>query len=488
MHKSQLFLYTLLAFVAGIAVQSYIALPVFVVYALAGAGGFLLVFWHIFYTNQSVLLLSLLCIAFAFGVFRYEQKEMSTESATLRAFNGAGEVSLRGVVADEPDIREKNTRYVISARSVETENGVYQVFGNALLFTNRYPAYEFGDLIVFTGTLRAPEMFDGFDYPEYLAKDGIYSQMFYPDSVFINAGQAGRLHAILFRIKRTFKDAVERALPEPHAAFLAGLVIGARSSIPEGILESFRITGVSHIIALSGFNITIIAESIRKTLRLFSISPSVTFWAASVFIALFTLMVGASPSIVRAALLGMLVLLARKEGRMYAPTNALVCVGALMILHNPKILRFDSAFQLSFLATAGLLYIAPRIETYVSRLPSAGGVRDNIITTLSAQALVLPLLLFQFGTISLISPVANILILSVIPVTMLFGFILWITSFISTAASLAPAGAAYLLLAYQLFVVEVLRQAPFAMVYIGAFSGVLVVLLYSGIAYWLLKR
>ena len=250
--------------------------------------------------------------------------------------------------------------------------------------------------------------------------------------------------------------------PGPYAAFLKGILLGSRSSIPSWLLDAFQATGVTHIIALSGFNISIIADTISRVLRRFYVSPRGTFWISLFVITLFTLMVGASSSIVRASLMGILVLLAAKEGRRYQGPNALVFVGALMVLHNPAILRFDVAFQLSFLATAGLLFVAPRLGPTFHFLPEFFGFRTNMVTTLAAQIMVLPLLLYYFGGVSLVSPFTNILILSFMPLTMLFGFFAGLIGMVWTSAGIVAGAVAYALISYHIFIVKLFSSIPFA--------------------------
>ena len=178
-------------------------------------------------------------------------------------------------------------------------------------------------------------------------------------------------------------------------------------------------------------------------------------------IALFTVMVGASPSIVRASVMGVLVLLAAKEGRRYQGPNALTFAGAVMVLHNPAILRFDVAFQLSFLATAGLLFVAPRLEPKFQFLPELFSFRNNMVTTIAAQITVLPLLLYHFSAVSLVSPLSNILILSFMPLTMFFGFLGGLIGMVWVSAGIIAGGLVYALISYHIFVVTLLSSVPF---------------------------
>jgi len=463
MHKSNVFLLGLLSFITGVGIRSFFDVDIRFVLVCAIVGAFLIVCW--FFERNKIFfgIAGIVFVAFGFGIMRFSWHETAKEEATVLTYAHGNTLTIRGMVEDAPDVREKNTRLVIRvAEVVPDKNEMPRAAeGKVLLFVNRYPVFQYGDELQARGILQLPEEFSGFDYPSYLAKEQIYSLMYYPDTTLISSHNGNGVKRLLFLSKQKFEQSIERMLPEPHAAFLKGILLGSRSSIPAWLLDAFQITGVTHIIALSGFNITIIADSISRVLRRASMSPQETFWISFTLIALFTVMVGASPSIVRASVMGVLVLFAMKEGRRYQGPNALTFAGAIMILHNPAILRFDVAFQLSFLATAGLLFVAPRLESTFKFLPELFSFRNNMVTTLAAQITVLPLLLYHFGSVSIVSPLSNILILSFMPLTMFFGFLSGVIGMIWTGGSIIAGGIVYALISYHIFVVTLLSAVPF---------------------------
>lgn len=463
MHKSKIFLFALFAFVAGVGIRSFFEISNLVYMALAAGGAFFIVYW---FFNRSAVFLGVAGLVFVctgFGMMRFSWHESAKEETTFLAYANSNTITLRGIVYDAPDAREKNTRLIV--RVTEATQGADKtprgVNGNVLLFVNRYPVFQYGDEVQIRGVLMLPEEFSGFDYPAYLAKDQIYALMYYPQMELLSSGKGNAIKQFLFLLKQKFEQSIERILPEPHAAFLKGILLGSRAGIPEWLLHAFQTTGVTHIIALSGFNITIIADGLSRVLRGLSVSPRGTFWISFGSIALFTLMVGASPSIVRASVMGILVLLAAKEGRQYQGPNVLTFAGAMMILHNPAILRFDVAFQLSFLATAGLLFVAPRLESRFRFLPRQFGFRNTMATTIAAQIMVVPLLVYYFGGVSLVSPISNVLILSLMPLTMFFGFLGGLAGIIWTSGGIVVGGMAYALISYHVFVVTFLSSIPF---------------------------
>ena len=149
----------------------------------------------------------------------------------------------------------------------------------------------------------------------------------------------------------------------------------------------------------------------------------IAFWISVVVIILFVILTGASASVVRAAVMGLLLSFAHGYGRLYDQKNSIILAGAVMIYHNPLTLVFDIGFQLSFAAVLGLIYLYPWLESRSYKISKLGVIKELILMTLSAQIAVAPLLIYYFGNFSLISLPANILILPFIPAAMLAGFI-----------------------------------------------------------------
>lgn len=247
-------------------------------------------------------------------------------------------------------------------------------------------------------------------------------------------------------------QAIEKILPEPQASFLAGLLFGIEENIPENLLENFNLTGTRHITALSGYNITIIASLLMGFLLWIGFWRKHAFFIAIIGIIFFVLFTGASASVVRAAIMGTLVLIAQQVGRASSPKNLLASAAFLMILKEPTALLDNIGLQLSFAATIGIIYFSP----YLKKLPQI------LSTTLSAQIAVMPLIIFYFKQVSLISPIANLLILPIIPVTMLLGFIALIFGVLWTPIGIFLAWPAWLFLTYEIKIVELLAKLPFA--------------------------
>lgn len=454
MTSSRIFLFLLLAFIIGVASGSFFDISESFVLA---AVVIVLIITVIFYKrgsrmkNFKVAFASFLFIAFVFGVLRFDASESSTKAMTI--FNDSGvEVVLSGQVIDEPQRLSDKQRLVVRAKEIIASEYSFAIDEKVLVATNLYPEYEYGDLLEVEGKLVAPQKFDDFDYAAYLAKDSIFSLLYYPK--IDKTGEASlSLFRKIFQAKRSFQDSVSRSIAEPNASFLNGILLGSREGIPKSLKEDFNKTGTTHLLAISGYNITVVALYISVLLTFF-MRRQKAFWFAIIGIIVFTILTGASASVVRASVMGILVLIARQAGRFYNPANSIVFAGAAMIALNPKVLRFDVGFQLSFLATLGLLYLYPLIQKKMEKVPGLWTFKDNFIATVSAQLAVLPIILYNFGNFSPVSAPANVLVLPVIPLAMLLGFLSGVSGLAWSGLGRIVGLAAWLVSEYVILVVR----------------------------------
>ena len=437
--------------------------------------------------NKKVFLVSLFVLAASLGVLRFDVADLNKGNPVLDKVVEQ-EVILEGVIVDEPDERENNTRFIVNFESLILETNK-EVSGKAIITADIHPRFSYGDTIHIEGELRKPKNFvdddgDTFDYVSYLSKDEIFYQMFYPKLELIESGGGNPVKRTLFAFKRSFLEKVGKVIPDPQVSLLGGLVVGAKQSLGEELQEDFRKTGIIHIVVLSGYNVTIVAEAI---MRFFSFLPYVFGVSiGAIAIVFFAIMTGASATIVRASMMAILVLLARATGRTYAITRALFIAGFIMVLHNPKILVFDSSFQLSFTATIALIYLAPKIEKHFHLVPTKWQLREFAVATVATQVFVLPMILYKMGMLSLVALPVNLLILMFIPLTMLFGFITGMVGFVSTLLSFPFAFVTNVLLTYQLKVVDIFASLPFAAIEINYFPIWITILVYViyGVFIW----
>ncbi len=426
---------------------------------IAGGGifvfGLLLLIFALLKRDRRKIVFGFCILALAFGVWRSHEVMSRRPPEISGSFKNDQRVNFNGVVVEEPDRRSDFAQYVLKNEDL----------GRILVKINLYPEYFYGDVLTISGNLETPvrQLTDsGFDYQNYLAKDNIFLIIRYPEVTLLNHPESLNFYAYLLILKRNFITIIEKILPEPSSSFLAALLVGARRTLPDNLVNAFNTTGTSHIVAISGYNISIISIMLLNFLSYLFLPRRFIFWIVIICLLMFTLIAGAGASVVRASIMGGLLVLAGREGRFYLVTNAIVFAGAAMLFFNPYLLRYDTGFQLSFLAALGLIYLAPYFNRWFAGLPNFLSFRTNLSATLSAQIMTLPIIFWEFGRVSLISTLANVLILPAIPTTMFFGFLAGLSGFISLKIAAILILPAWLLLSYQIWVVKFLSLVPFA--------------------------
>ena len=391
---------------------------------------------------------------------------------------------LEGIVVSESDVRDFNTRLTIELLGYDTRVLVKVPF---------YPEYNYGDQVLFIGRLERPEGFVGdsgrfFDYQNFLLKDNIRYVSNYPELELVATRQANPVKQWLFDIKHWFIGQLQTLLPEPQVSLLGGLLLGAKSAMGQELLEDFRDTGVIHIVVLSGFNITIVVWFFMTMLSFLGTRTSAVL--GSIGILLFALMTGAGSTVVRASLMAFLVIVAKVTGNYAMVLRMLFLAGFLMLLYNPMLLLYDPSFQLSFVATLGLILITPSLERYLFCLPNwrFAELRSLVSATISTQIMVMPLLLWMMGTFPTYAPITNFLILATVPWVMLTGFLAGLVGWFSSLLAFPLVAMTYVLLSYELWVVDVFAHLPLASFTLPpfGFEWVLVIyLVYAGLGYWI---
>ncbi len=280
----------------------------------------------------------------------------------------------------------------------------------------------------------------------------------------------------LLWLKQHFEARLNRLFPEPHASLAAGLLTGSRRGIPEHLSESFMRSGLTHIVAISGFNITIVITIVLGAL--FWLPLRWRLLPATLSIIAFTVFVGASASVVRAAIMGILGLFAITAGRRSDVRLAILWTAFFMLLWNPKHLWYDGSFQLSFAAVIGLAELSTLIKPFLSRLPNVLGVREALEATMAAQLSAVPIGCLLFGNLSLISPFANILVAPAIPLAMLLAFLSAVASYAAFPVGQILAYAGWAVLQWIVLVAECCGRIPFASLHFDHASVVLIVSYY----------
>jgi competence protein ComEC len=298
---------------------------------------------------------------------------------------------------------------------------------------------------------------DSQDYQRYLYQKGIVGLCYKPQDITFVDTEPGVVTQVRFHILQKLRTYITH----PESAFVQGILLGDIRYFPKDILEEFRITGLMHIVALSGYNITLLFLLIDAICTRLYIYPRQRYIYSLIIIILFLLLVGFDSSIVRAAIMGALIVGLRLLGREIPIWKLMVLTATIMCLVGPLSLRYDVGFQLSFAATYGLLVFGSAYDDMAADLPSLFEVRENISATLAATVLTAPIIAWHFQTFSLISFLANVLVLPLLLLLMILGIAVIFSSPIPILAQVI--GLATSILARGiLWIIKICALVPYA--------------------------
>ena len=417
---------------------------------------------------KSYFLVAGFCVMFlVLGILRMQISEFNIITDKLSKLNDKEKITLTGIVTDEPDLKD-------SSQSIKMKVDNY---GDIILVTaNRYPEYKYLDKLSITGKLQTPMETEDFSYKNYLQKDHIYSVMYFPKISALGGPALGgenlnimqRAYSGILWLKEKMRDSIQNNFLPPESSVLEGVVLGDKSAISQDTKDQFRIAGLSHIIAVSGLHIVILTSIVMYFLILLGFSRNLSFYAVAVFITGYVVLVGLPASAVRAGLMAIVYLLGQKLGRQAIGTRMIVLAGALMLLVNPLLLFYDVGFQLSFLAVLGIILLEPILRYAIKFLINQifkikiEQKYENIImlftVTASAQIFTLPVIIYNFGSVSLVSIFTNILILPVIPAVMLFGFLSSLVGIIFSSFGWLLSLPCYFLLRYVFYIIDLFSK------------------------------
>ena len=465
------------SFISGILVASSTAVSPLGALLLMCIGGIVLLEF------KKWTLFGLMFLALGFGIFRFDIKDFHEVDPRLEQRVGES-TEVEGVVVSEPEQRENDVRFIL------------QTSMDKIIVSSPFINHiEYGDEFRVEGKLETPGVIASntrstssgqagreFNYAKYLSKDDVYYTMSFAKVSVVGHDKGNKILSILFSIKHSFVNKMNSLLPEPESSLLAGLLVSGKQALPKSILEEFKRAGVVHIVVLSGYNITIVAEFLRNIFSFLSFS--VATGASVLGIVLFTLMTGATATVVRASIMALIVVIGKSLHRTYSVPRALLLAVVLMLLQNPKLLVFDPSFQLSYLAILALVFVGPIVEAKLHRVTKKWGMRSILSTTIATQLTVLPYLLYSMGSVSIVSLFSNMFILIFVPTTMLVGFIATILGYMNYYLALPFAFLAHILLTYILGVAHTLGNLPWASITLSIPLW-LVLFLYSFIIYFI---
>ena len=391
---------------------------------------------------------------------------------SLSTYNGIGVVTIEGVIDGPPDVRDTYINLRVNADRLTTPDRSSRPIEGAVLVRPSRPAeFHYGDRVRVTGQLTAPPEFATFSYADFLARQGVYSLIDRPQVKVLAHDRGNPILSIIYGFRNRAFVVIQQILPEPQASLLSGILLGVDAGLPVVVQEDFRVTGTSHIIAISGYNIVILI-GIFSTITVGLIGRRRAFYVIVIGLIVYAIMVGGSASVVRATIMGILLLWADHIGRPYAAPNALFASGLLMTFVDPNTL-FDVGFQLSFMATLGLMiYARPfahSTHAFLARLFNRDWARqfvdilnDALLVTLAAQVTTLPLLMAYFRQISTVALIVNPLVLPAQTGVMTYGLFATGVGLLSIPLGQIAAWTVWPFLTWTLGIIELFAQVPFA--------------------------
>ncbi|MFV1858729.1 MAG: ComEC/Rec2 family competence protein [Anaerolineales bacterium] len=424
------------------------------------------------------------------GAWRLAVAAPEFDSSHISAHNDTFQImTLTGLVTDFPDVRDEYIGLRVASDSIRyLDSDVPQeITGNVLVRADRFGSFSYGDRVEALGILETPPEFQDFSYRDYLARQDIFSLMSNAWVTTLATREGNPVVQTLFSIRQRALETLYSIFPDPEASLLAGILLGIESGISSEVRDAFNDTSTTHIIAISGFNITILA-AIVISLAGRTLGMRRGAIAAAITIALYTILVGADAAVVRAAIMGGLALFARFLGRATLALASLAAASIVMTLASPYVL-WDVGFQLSFAATLGLVLYAEPIKERFVRFTSrwiqteqakrlSGPVGEFILFTFAAQITTLPLTAYHFQRLSLISFIANPIVLPAQPPLMILGGMAMLAGMIWLPLGQLIAWLAWPFPAFTIRVVDLLAKVPSAAIDLGPVSFLALIAMY----------
>ncbi|HSJ87664.1 MAG TPA: ComEC/Rec2 family competence protein [Anaerolineales bacterium] len=398
------------------------------------------------------------------------------------------DVLVTGVVVEPPDYRDNYTNLRVQVTQVD--NGDRQLPANGLILVrvSNNQVFHYGDIVRLRGKLKTPPENEDFSYRDYLARQHIHSYMPVAEVTILPGKGGNPFSRAMYTLKDKSLENIYRIFPDPESSLMAGILLGVDTGLTDRLQQAFKNTGTAHIIAISGFNISIIAGLFVTFFSKF-LGPRRGSILAILGIIFYTLLVGADAAVVRAAIMGSLALFARQVGRRQFALNTLLAVAFVMCLWNPLYI-WDVGFQLSFFATLGLILYAEPFSNFANRIitryfPQSTAEKvaelfsEFVLLTFAAQLTTIPIMAYQFQRISLVSFIANPFILPPQPAVMILGGLAMLLSLIWLPLGQIAAWVAWPFVVYTIRMVELFDRVPHGTLVLGSLSIWFVILFYA---------
>lgn len=487
------------AWVAGIFLGSLVNIPpLFCLFSLVPL--LLLAFPHINRKKVIITMLGILLVVLG-SVYSFDYL-YGVDERLARYYNDYDEADIRGTVASSPDVRDTSVRLTVNVKAIWLDTEWHNIEGKALVFVPRYPEYEYGDSILIRGKMETPPRLENFDYKGYLEHQGIYTVIYFPQIVVVDSDNGFVLLSWIYQLREDMARMLAEVLPEPQAALAQGILLGMRGNIPQGLNDDFARSGSSHLLAISGFNLAVMAGILLAVgIWIFGRRYYLYVWLALLAVWFYAVITGFNPPVLRAAIMVSLFLAAEALGRQRGAPAALALAAAVMIGVNPYILG-DASFQLSFLAMVGLIFIQPLFsnlgrQIISNRLGEEGFwvslsklIVDTFGVTLAAIIMVWLVIAYYFSLFSLAGPLSTFLLTPVQPFIMVLGIIVAVFGFVSPWLAQIFGWLLWPFLTYMLALVQGISSFPLSSIDVTWVNPLFMILYYIIIVLllWLVAR
>lgn len=403
--------------------------------------------------RDRLLLILLFAIGIIFGVWRYVS--VGPDANSIARLTGVSH-TIRGTIVDT-DWELTQQKFTLANLVVDD---VY-ASGRVLVSAPAFPKLQTGQNVHVRCQLKAPEPFEDFRYDRFLASKNIYATCYLREGPLV-VGR-GRHVVVLDRLHERALEAIHHIFGEPHGTLLAGLLMGD-NDFSDTWQDYFLRTGTSHVVAASGYNVSMLAWVLFAILINLGLRRQYAYPLVILGIICFVIVAGAEAAVTRAGIMGALALSATQLGRKTSPRNIILLTIVLMLVVEPRLLRDSVGFQLSVLSTIGLMTMATYFSEKFAFIPETLGLRESFAATIAATLATLPVIIFGFGRFSIVSPIVNLLVLPFVPYAMLTGMIATVIGVFNQSLGAFVAGPAWLFLSAILEVIQAVAALPFAVI------------------------
>lgn len=464
--KRPLFLFSI-ALIGGIITAfltgSYLAI-IMSIFVLT----FLIIIISFKYPDERLIIISTL-IFYSIGAIEYLYLD-NLNTNKFKEFSNQ-QVEINGYIDSEPDIREAKIMYVVKTHKIISTDITKNIDGKVILTTlksNSGTIYRYGSNIKINGQLSLPKTSrnpGGFNYKKYLAQNGISANIFAKeDKIEIIPGEhSNYLETSGFLIRDRMISVINRSLPKEQAALLNGMLIGYTAQMDKEMQKDFSNAGLSHIMAVSGMNIAFIVFPMMFVLKKLRLKQKVSNIIIIITVIIFCFITGFSPSVLRAAIMAIIILIGQIMRREADVITSISFASTILLLYNPNSL-FNIGFQLSFAATLSLILFYKTIRNHIDFKFIPKVLTDVLAATIAAQLGVLPMIALYFNKISLISIVANLLVVPLVEIVTILGFVMVIIGQLSILISQLIGYVNSTILTFILWVSKASSQIPYSVI------------------------